>query len=131
MIQRVEIPQTSKTPLIVLDPGKGKILIKGRYILHDVDERANFIGNVLENINIIFPQMVGNINVDVYYIYVNTGNLQAFFSIFKTIESLSTTQQNITINWYYEGDDDEDAIEKGEILGNLITLPVNLIDVGD
>ncbi len=59
-------------------------------------------------------------------IYFNTSSSKAILDILDLIEKYHKSGGNITVNWYYESDD-EDIQESGEEFSEGLTVKYNLI----
>ena len=70
---------------------------------------------------------------DFKLIYLNSGSKRYILDLLEIIKSSPDTSvgaggKNVTINWYYEEDDD-DMLEMGKSYGELVDLPINFIPV--
>ena len=57
-----------------------------------------------------------------------TGTPNPCLDLFKKLESISGERTQVTINWYFE-EDDEDMEEAGQDYQAIIGLPFNIIEV--
>ena len=125
MLSGIKIPATRNTPKVIIDPKNGLILIEGR-LLTKFPDREAFIKTVSTKVKKFLKICKKDIIINVLCDYVNTGNLRAFFSIFKMIDRYHNRDYEAIINWYAE---DEDLIKIGEILADKIEMQVNIIEV--
>lgn len=58
--------------------------------------------------------------------YYNTASSKMFFSIIKKLNSLFKSGHDVEIKWYYY-EDDEDMLDAGEYLRDLVDVPFNFI----
>jgi hypothetical protein len=65
-----------------------------------------------------------NIKVD----YMNSSSYKFLITLLEQLEPIHQQNKKITINWYYESDDDE-MEDVGEEIKNIIHLPIELIPV--
>ena len=123
----MKIDATNNTPEIILDTNEGIIQVKGRYLLK-YPERENFKKKVIFEISEYMKFILTNTEVNIYCQYVNTGNLKAYFEIFKTIDQYSCDEHTINYNWYYDPED-EDSLEIGRILDEQLKTSINFKEI--
>ncbi len=58
--------------------------------------------------------------------YYNTASSKMFFSIIKSLNVLYKAGSDIEIEWFYQ-DDDEDMLDAGEYLRDLVDIPFHFI----
>jgi hypothetical protein len=58
---------------------------------------------------------------------LNSSSSKWLFHILKGIQGKFQGKKIITINWYYDEDDDS-MLEAGEVFQSLLSLPFNLIE---
>ncbi len=100
------IHETYKTPSIIFKPN-GELILKGRSIPESVYKLYSPAICWLEELtaeNVTF-----NINLE----YINSASKVMLLDVFRTIE-FNDRIKNITVNWYYDSDDEE-HIEIGKI----------------
>ncbi|MFN0030857.1 MAG: SiaC family regulatory phosphoprotein [Flavobacteriales bacterium] len=99
---RFRIPQTVKTPWIVIDTFRSHMIISGR----SIPEEANkFYEPILQAVDML--RYVNGINKFVIRIQLEYFNTTSSHNILKLFKSFEEFPVPVTIEWYYEEDDDE------------------------
>ena len=111
------------TPWVILDPGK--IFIMGRSIPENPGE---FYRPVYEWIQEYKLKYNGKTIIGLGFEYINTTSTKWIYSILKEVAEMKDISKNVSINWYYE-QDDEDMSELGFILRSLVDCPFVVIEV--
>jgi hypothetical protein len=114
------------SPEISLDP-QGKIKITGRSMQGNEIEFTHEISDWIDEY-ILNPAELTS--VDFHLEYFNAVNCKFYFCILKKIISLKSINKKFNINWYYE-EGDEDILEKGEYMSELLESPFNYIMIDD
>jgi len=68
--------------------------------------------------------------VNVQLEYFNTSSSKCILDVFKKLEAIHKSGNEVIINWYYE-EDDEDMLEAGEDYESIIRIPFKMIEVID
>lgn len=121
------IEGTQKTPAIEFDPQKGVLEIKGRSIPENSIEFYKPIVDWLEEYS---SAAAAKTVVNVHLEYFNTSSSKCILDVFKKLESIHKSNNDIQINWYYE-EDDEDMLEAGEDYESIIRVPFKMIEIVD
>jgi hypothetical protein len=125
-MEKISIAETSKTPAINLDLSKGLIEIKGRSIPENSTEFYMPLLNCLKN---FLPKKNGGVlTVNFQLEYFNTSSSKCILEILKSLTALQKTGIQVTINWYYEEDDD-DMQASGENYQEITNISFNMIPV--
>lgn len=106
------IEPTSKTPLIDFSSA-GKLVIAGSSFPENAKE---FYDPIIDWIGQLQAQ---NINMDVVLEYMNTASAKKLLELLRQLEA-NLKIANLTVNWYYEKDDD-DGLEAGQILAETLS----------
>ena len=113
------IEGTPKTPNINFDNDKGSLLLKGRSIPENSIEFYKPLVDWLEAYSSSpKPKTVCDVQLE----YFNTSSSKCLLDLFKKMEFMSKSGNEIIINWYYE-EDDEDMLEAGEDYQSIINVP--------
>lgn len=115
------IKGTSKTPEI--DFSSGLIQISGRSIPEDSVAFYSPIVKWIENY-LKSPEKFTKVSFRIEYI--NSGSNRFVYNIFKLIDDSFKQGNKISVNWYYEEDDDTIKI-LGEDFQGLLEVPINLV----
>lgn len=124
-LKKLRILPTQETPEIILE--SGEIIIKGRSM--KIIETASF-GRIEEWVDKYISDPEDTTTVDVHLEYLNTGNLVHYNNLLSKLVSINTRGKKIIVNWHTE-EGDEDMIEKGEYLSELLNTPFNYITISD
>jgi hypothetical protein len=119
------IEGTPKTPDVSFDHSDGALLLKGRSIPENSIEFYKPLVEWLENYS-SSPQQKTVCNIQLEYF--NTSSSKCLLDLFKKMEDMSKSGNEIIINWYYE-EDDEDMLEAGEDYQSIINVPFKMIEM--
>jgi hypothetical protein len=124
---KLELKETITTPYVLLDADEGVIRIEGRSIPENV---IDFYHPILNWIDRYAKEPCGNTTVFFKLEYFNTSSSKRIFDIMKKVETIqSLDRKRVTINWYYE-EDDEDIYFAGNDYKALINkVDFNLIEM--
>ncbi len=121
-----EIAQTSYTPFFMLDYENGLIVYKGRFI-PEIDPVV-FMKPLRESIEKYITSPLPVTKLEVFYEYVNTGNMYTLLEFFKLIKKISDTGNELICKWHFDDPSDEDSIDMCEDVVNYTGLEFELID---
>ncbi len=111
-----------KHPQIKFNAANGILELTGNSI---PDEAEKFYTPIIEWIKNYSQNPNNTTTLNLKLIYLNSSSKKYIFDIFDIIKSC---EKNVTINWYYE-QDDEDMLEVGESYKELLNLSINFIPV--
>lgn len=114
---------TNKTPTIICDDEKGLIEIKGR---SSPENSTMFFKSLMDWIEQYVTQPAEKSIINVRLEHFNTSSSKCFLDMFKKLEAITNSSNEIVINWYYETDD-EDMLEAGETYESMTKIPFNMI----
>ena len=114
---------TRITPLIFFDPGRGLLELRGKSSPENSIQFYDGLITALENFAKNGSRgLVANFKFE----YFNTSSSKCLFDLFRKIIILKKRGFHISINWYYE-EDDEDMLEAGEDYSDLLGVDFNFI----
>ncbi len=122
-MESISIPGTFKTPTINSDSEKGVIEIKGR---SNPENSAQFYKPLLEWVEEYSSMPSSKTIVNIQLEHFNTSSSKCILDIFKKLEPIKKANMDITVNWFYE-EDDEEMMEAGETYGTMTLIPFKLI----
>lgn len=122
---QVPIKETINTPSVSVFDKDKLIVVSGTSKEEDPTE---FYKELDALFNKCASRFRKNITLDFSLIYINTSSSKWLFHILKNIQVKYSDKKKITINWYYESDD-EVIQEAGEVFQSLLKIPFNLIEV--
>ena len=121
-MEDIRIQGTPKTPTVNFISSEGLLEIKGRSI---PENSIEFYKPLIDWIESYAQQPNDASNVNIQLEYFNTSSSKCILDLFKKLEAINKT---ITINWYYE-EDDEDMLEAGEDYEAIINIPFKMIEI--
>src|ERR1035437_8234188 len=121
-----KIISTKNTPEIRLNPD-GIIKITGRSMFGNATE---FSKQIEEWVDEYISNPAELTSVDLYLEYFNAINFKIYLNLLKKIGSIKLINKKYIINWYYE-EGDEDILEKGEYISEILDIPFNYIMITD
>lgn len=124
-MEELKIEGSPKTPTIEFNPSTGYLLVRGRSIPENSIEFYKPLIEILEAYN---QSSQANTKVDIQLEYFNTSSSKCILDVFKKLEAINSGSSEVTINWYYE-EDDEDMLEAGEDYQAIINVPFKMIEV--
>ena len=126
-MESISIEGTPKTPTVNFDAGTGIVEIKGRSIPENSIEFYRPLVEWLDNYS-NEPQNLTTVNIQLEYF--NTSSSKCILDVFKKLEAIKKSRNEVIINWYYE-EDDEDMLEAGEDYESIIRIPFKMIEIVD
>ncbi len=115
----------TKSPAIDFNAETGILKISGRSIPDDTFKVYN---PIIEWLNQYSVQPNKTTTLDIRFEYINTSSSKFIFEILKKLEKLSNAGNDVTINWYYE-EEDEDMMETGEDFQSIINIPIHILEI--
>lgn len=124
---KFELKETATTPYINFDQATGVIKMEGRSIPENV---IDFYQPILRWIDEYSQNPVSETLVHMKFEYFNTSSSKRIFDIMKKLEKMAIESgTKVTINWYFE-EDDEDIYFAGNDYKALISkVEFNLIEL--
>jgi len=126
-MEPILIEGTPKTPSVKFDPEKGVIEIKGRSI---PENSIEFYKPLVDWLEYYSKNPLKKTLVNVQLEYFNTSSSKCILDVFKKLEAIHKANNDVTINWFYE-EDDEDMLEAGEDYESIIRVPFKMIEIVD
>ena len=124
-MESIYIQKTKKTPLINLNIKESLFQIKGPSFSEDIVDVYN---PIIDWITGNLPELEGELICEMYFTVLNSASHKKIFQILIKLNSFLDNGKVIKVKWYYD-EDDEDVMEMGEDLIELINLPFELIPV--
>lgn len=121
------IKETLYTPSVKVILDEHRVVISGQSRLEDPTEFYEKLSMVLdESINDFRTYA----SIDFTLHYLNSSSSKWLFHILKGIQAKFLGKKIVTVNWFYD-DDDESMLEAGEVFQSLLSLPFNLVETGN
>jgi hypothetical protein len=124
IMEKLEIEKRNNTPSVIFDPVSGSLKIEGRSIPENPGE---FYDELIDWIKEYFKDPKPATTIDLNLEYVNSGSSKYLLGLFRVIKEEAQKGSKVTINWYYE-EDDEAILSLGEHYKSSLKIPFNLIE---
>ncbi len=118
------IKETGFTPSVKILGDEHRIVISGQSRLEDP---APFYEELIEVLDKNINDFKTSLSIDFFLSYINSSSSKWLFHILKGIQNKFAGKKLITINWYYDPDD-ESMLEAGEVFQSLLHIPFNLVE---
>lgn len=114
-----------KTPTVHFDAATGILELRGRSI---PENSIEFYKPLIDWIDTYArdPKPVTQLRVQLEYF--NTSSSKCILDLFKKLENVRSSGNEVQVLWHYETDD-EDMLEAGEDYQAIISLPFKMIQV--
>lgn len=124
-MENLLIEPSPLTPYVMFDTQTNILELKGR---SSPDNSVGFYDQITGYLDQYFSSgEAGNIKVNVGLEYFNTSSLKCIFQILKKVnDETNKASLELEINWFYE-EDDEDMLETGEDISDLLNIEFNFI----
>lgn len=124
-MESMYIQKTKKTPLINLNIKESIFQIKGPSFSENIVDVYN---PIIEWIGQSLPELENELICEMYFTVLNSASHKKIFQILIKLNSFLDNGKIVKVKWYYD-EDDEDIMEMGEDLIELINIPFELIPV--
>ncbi len=114
-----------KTPTVNFDPETGFLELRGRSIPENSIDIYKPLIDWLDKYG-RSPQPKTALHVQLEYF--NTSSSKCILDLFKKLEGVRATGNEVTVLWHYEADD-EDMLEAGEDYAGIINIPFKMIQI--
>jgi hypothetical protein len=115
------LESTRVSPQIRFLPCEGLLELRGRSSPeHPLQLYQPLIDKLDQYVSNGGHQLIINFELD----YFNTSSSKCIYEILKKALQMYETGKSLTINWYYD-EDDEDMMEQGEDLSDLLNIEFN------
>jgi hypothetical protein len=123
-MERIHIQATEFTPHVNFDPVNGIFELKGNSI---PDNSVTFYHKMIDTLEKYVVKGNQGITAHMAFRYFNTSSSKCLYDMFKHLNSLKKNGKPVTINWYYNPND-EDMYEVGRDFSELMDLNFNFIE---
>lgn len=124
-MENLVIEPKNKTPKINFDAANGLMEIMG---ISCAENSVDFYKPVIEWIETYKKEPQAATLVEINYKYFNTSSAKCILDMLERFVNLKNHGTNVTINWYYETDDEE-MFDAGSNFSEILEMPFNLIKV--
>lgn len=116
---------TPKTPKLDFNPDAETFLISGRSI---PENSIEFYKPLLDWLDKYVQNPLESTIFEIKLEYFNTSSSKCLVEIFRKLEKIKEEGKSITIDWYYE-EEDEDMEESGEDFKQIIKVPFKMVEI--
>ena len=116
---------TTKTPTVHFNKDTGLLELRGRSI---PENSIEFYRPLIDWIDHYARAPQTNTRLKVQLEYFNTSSSKCILDLFKKLETVRHSGNDVQVLWHYEADD-EDMLEAGEDYQAIINLPFKMIQV--
>ncbi len=120
-----KIEGTPKTPTVSFDDVTGLLELKGRSI---PENSIDFYKPLIDWVDRYARSPQAKTSMHVQLEYFNTSSSKCILDLFKKLEGVRSTGNEIIVYWHYEADD-EDMLEAGEDYQAIINIPFKMIQI--
>ena len=115
---------TVKTPMIHFEYDTGNLTLSGRSI---PENSIDFYKGAMEWLDEYVKVPQEDTEFTVRLEYFNTSSSKCLVEIFRKLEGIYNDGKIVNIMWFYESED-EDMMESGQDFGQILKIPVKLIE---
>ncbi|WKV11604.1 DUF1987 domain-containing protein [Marivirga harenae] len=116
---------TPKTSKLDFNPDAETFLISGRSI---PENSIEFYKPLLDWLDKYVQNPLESTIFEIKLEYFNTSSSKCLVEIFRKLEKIKEDGKSITIDWYYE-EEDEDMEESGEDFKQIIKVPFKMVEI--
>ena len=117
--------QTKNTPYVHLDAENKVFEISGVSFSEDI---AEFYKPILKWVDDFIPKLEGELLCKFHFDVLNSFSHKKIFNLLITLNNFAQNGKKIKVQWAHD-EDDEDIMEMGEDLDELIDLPFQIKSV--
>lgn len=123
-MEKLIIRPTRITPLIYFDPNRGLLELRGK---SSPENSIQFYSQLIHDLEEFGKNGKQNLIANFKFEYFNTSSSKCLFDIFRKLNIVRENGFELSINWYYE-EDDEDMLEAGEDYADLLGIEFNYVE---
>ncbi len=121
----IQLEGTPKTPTVHFNNASGQLELRGRSI---PENSIEFYRPLIDWIDRYARAPQQSTRLKVQLEYFNTSSSKCILDLFKKLETVRNSGNDVQVLWHYEADD-EDMLEAGEDYQAIINLPFKMIQV--
>jgi hypothetical protein len=125
IMNALQLEGSPKTPHVDFDPETGLLELKGRSI---PENSIDFYKPLIDWIDAYGRSPRKKTALHVQLEYFNTSSSKCILDLFKKLEGIRESGNEVTVLWHYEMDD-EDMLEAGEDYAGIINVPFRMIQI--
>lgn len=124
-MDNIKIKATGKTPEVSFNFDSGELQISGRSI---PENSYQFYEPLLTWLDSYSEKPKGKTQLSFRLDYFNTSSSMYILGILKKLEKMHLAGNEAEVRWHYEVDD-EDMLQTGEDLRQIVKIPIQMIEV--
>ena len=124
-MENIVINGTAKTPEVNFNSESGALEISGRSI---PENSYQFYEPLLTWLDQYAGEPKSSTLLTFRLDYFNTSSSMYILGILKKLEKLHLTGSKTEVKWYYDSDD-EDMLQTGEDLKQIVKLPIDMVQI--
>ncbi|MDD2195818.1 MAG: DUF1987 domain-containing protein [Bacteroidales bacterium] len=117
------VNEQEDTPEVLIDRDSGTVSFTGKLLPEDSLAFFSPIEEQLKNY-ISQPNQITTVNLRLEY--MNSSSQKRVLGLLATLQNLTNSGLEVYINWYYP-EDDEDLLDEGRDLSQMLEKPLNII----
>ena len=121
----INIEGSAKTPTVQFDSTTGMLNLRGRSI---PENSIEFYKPLIDWVDQYSREPGSKTTLHVQLEYFNTSSSKCILDLFKKLELVRGTGNEVVVLWHYEADD-EDMLEAGEDYQAIINIPFKMIEI--
>ncbi len=121
-MEYIKIEETHNSPMVILDPSEGYGLFQGKAFASDA---YNFFFPIIEWFDNYANNPRSNSTFEFKLEYINSASGKSIAKIFSIIKNM-IVNDNISVKWYYNSEDDE-MKDMGEEFGEFLGIEIEII----
>ncbi|MEA3316596.1 MAG: DUF1987 domain-containing protein [Bacteroidota bacterium] len=130
-MEKINIEETEFSPKVIFDPQKSKFELSGVSRPEDVVEFFESVSLKIDSFIIDALKNIDNFNekaIDMKFDlnYINSASSKYILQIIDSFKKLYLKGVELNIQWYFDDDDDQ-ILEDGEDLSDVIQIPFDFI----
>ena len=102
-MEKFFIEPTRVTPLVNFDPEEGILEVKGR---SSPENSILFYQKIIDSLDEFAESGGDEFTANFSFEYFNTSSSKCLFDVFKKLSKINDEGKELTINWFYEEDDE-------------------------
>lgn len=122
-MDNIEWQGSFKLPALSLNASSGVLELEGKSI---PERTSEFYDPVLAWIDEYMQSPQEETTLNIKLEYCNSSSTRYLMDILERLDRLSKGGKKVTINWYYE-EDDEDMLDLGQSYSVPLSIPINMI----
>ncbi len=116
---------SAKTPTVHFDGSTGQLELRGRSI---PENSIEFYRPLIDWIDHYSKTPQASTKLRVQLEYFNTSSSKCILDLFKKLEMVRSSGNEVMVFWHYEADD-EDMLEAGEDYQAIINIPFKMVQI--